>query len=281
MATTAPWICPTCKGSTSTAYCPDCGERRPSSRDLTLRGLLEQLLHAFSSIDSRLIRSLRLLLARPGELSLAYVGGQRLAYLLPLQIFLIANVLFFATQSLTHTNIVGALLDSHLHQQDWRALAQSLVERRLEAEGTTLEAYAPVFDHSVVLNAKALIILITVPFALVLPMMYYRSRQPFVAHFVFSLHFFAFVLLLFCVDLLVATANEHFGGGSLASPRVDLTLTVINMVVCGIYLYRASGVFYGARGVTRVARTVILALALGALVVAYRFVIFLITLYAT
>ena len=36
-------------------------------------------------------------------------------------------------------------------------------------------------------------------FALLAPMMFYRSRRPFVAHVVFSLHLYAFLLLLFCV----------------------------------------------------------------------------------
>jgi hypothetical protein len=278
---TTPWICPSCNGWSSAAYCAECGERRPSSRDLTLRGLFWQLFHAFSSIDSRLIRSFRMLLTRPGQLSAAYVRGQRVGYLGPLQIFIIANALFFATQSLTRTNIVGALLDSHLHRQDWRALAQTLVERRLAARGTTLEAYAPVFDQAVVLNAKSLIITMTLPFALLLPMMYFRSRQPFVAHFVFSLHFFAFVLVLFCVDLLIAAADAYFGGGGLASGPVDITFTIVNTLVCATYLYVASGAFYGSSGVTRVARAALLAVALGVLVVGYRFVMFLITLYST
>jgi hypothetical protein len=281
MLTTTPWTCPSCNASTSGAYCPDCGECRPSSRDLTLRGLFWQIFHAFSSIDGRLLRSFRVLLTRPGELSAAYVRGQRVAYLGPLQIFIIANALFFATQSLTHWNVVGALLDAHLHQQDWRALAQTLVERRLAAKGMTLEAYAPLFDRAVVLNAKSLIVMMTLPFALLLPVSYLRSRQPFVAHFVFSLHFFAFVLLLFCVELLIGAADAYFGGGGLASRPVDITLSIVTMLACAAYLHVASGVFYRAKGVMRVARAAILAVALGVLVVGYRFLMFLITLYTT
>ncbi len=40
-----------------TPYCPVCGERPPGARDLTLRGLFDQLVHEVTSVDGR--RSVR------------------------------------------------------------------------------------------------------------------------------------------------------------------------------------------------------------------------------
>ena len=54
---------------------------------------------------------------RPGALTVAYLRGQRKADLLPFQIFLVANVLFFAIQSVTGENVFSTTLDSHLHHQ--------------------------------------------------------------------------------------------------------------------------------------------------------------------
>lgn len=93
----------------------------------------------------------------------------------PIQLFLIANVLFFAMQSLTNTNIVPSQLDSHLYNQDWSVLAQRLVSNRLETMDKTLEFYAPIFNSAVETNAKSLIILITVPFTLLLPNLFFRA----------------------------------------------------------------------------------------------------------
>ena len=114
------WTCPTCNNIVTTRYCPACGESPPNKHDLTFRGFYAQLFHAFTDIDGRLLRSFRCLLTHPGVLSVAYVQGRRKPYLGPLQLFLVANVLFFATQSLTNTDIVSSTLDSHLHTQDWR-----------------------------------------------------------------------------------------------------------------------------------------------------------------
>ena len=275
------WTCPTCNSMLSTHYCPDCGESPPSPRDLTIVGLFHQLFHAFSSIDGRLMRSFRCLVTRPGALTVAYVQGRRLSYLGPFKLFLVANLLFFAMQSLTSTNIVSSTLDSHLHHQDWHALAQRLVAHRLETTQTTLELYAPIFDRAIVLHAKSFIILMVLPLAMLLPILFYRKRQPFVAHAVFSLHFYAFLLLLFSVSLAVVAIDVLLGGTGLTSMRMDNALSVINLAVCATYLYVALGTAYGARGALRVVKVLTLAVAVSGILLGYRLVLFLLTLYTT
>lgn len=275
------WTCPTCNSMLSTHYCPDCGESPPNARDLTVLGLLRQLFHAFSSIDGRLMRSFRSLVTRPGALTMAYVEGRRLNYLGPFKLFLVANLLFFAMQSLTNTNIVSSPLDSHLHHQDWRALAQRLVSHRLETTQTTLDQYAPIFDRAIVLHAKSFIILMVLPLTMLLPISFYRKRRPFVAHAVFSLHFYAFLLLLFSVSLAVVAIDVLLGGTGLTSIRMDNALSIINLAACAIYLYVALGTVYGARGALRVVKALTLAVAVAGILLGYRLVLFLLTLYTT
>ena len=276
-----PWACPTCKSVVSTPYCPACGERRQNENDLTLYSLFNQLFRAFSSIDSRLIRSFRNLLRHPGLLTVAYIRGQRMPYTGPFQLFLIANIFFFAIQSLTNTNIVSSQLDSHLYNQDWSVLARRLVSHRLEEIQTTVDFYAPIFNQAVILNAKSLIILMVVPFSLLLPMLFYRARRPFVAHIVFSLHLYTFLLLLFCVSLAIAAIDMLFGGAGLNSATMDNILSVFNLTACAMYLYIATGNVYGGSGMIRAAKIAILAPAVAGILLGYRFVIFLITLYST
>jgi hypothetical protein len=102
-----------------------------------------------------------------------------------------------------------------------------------------------------VLHAKSGIILMVLPFAILLPVLFYRTRQPFVAYAVFSLHFYAFVLLLFCASLSVAAVDALLGGAGLTSTRMDNALSVINLAACATYLYLAMGTAYGAGGALR------------------------------
>lgn len=281
MTETVRWTCPTCKKAVPTPFCAQCGEEPLAPHDLTLRGIAEKLLHVFTSIDARVVRTAMRLVRHPGELTLAWTAGVRKPYVAPFQLFLIANVMFVALQWLTGTNIFSSTLDSHLHHQDWSELAGSLLARRLDATHLSLEQYAPAFDRAVALNAKSLIVLMTMPFTLLLPLMFLRERRPFMSHVVFSFHFYTFVLLLFCVALLAAAASALIGGGGLDSPRVDTVLSIFNLAACALYLYLAIGQVYRARGVLRVVQAGMLALAAGAIVLGYRFALFLITLYGT
>jgi hypothetical protein len=275
------WTCPTCKVTVTTPFCPRCGEEPLAPRDLTLRGLAEKALHALTSIDARTARSAWKLLRHPGELTLAWTAGVRKPYVAPFQLFLIANVIFFALQWLTNENVFSSSLDSHLHHQDWSDLAQSLLSQRLAATHMSLEQYGPLFDRAVVLNAKSLILLMTVPFALLLPLVFFRERRPFMTHVAFSLHLYTFLLLLFCVALLAAKLSALLGFGGLDAPWVDNVLSVANLVACTSYIYFAMGPVYGSTASLRATKAIALALAVAAIVLGYRFALFLITLYAT
>jgi Protein of unknown function (DUF3667) len=277
----AGWTCPSCEVKVTTPYCATCGEEPRAPRDLTLRGLAEKLLHASTSIDRRAIHTTRRLVCQPGELALTWSRGVRKPYVAPFKLFLIVNVIFFALQWLTGEAVLSSSLDSHLHHQDWSALAQSLVSRKLQITHTTLEQYAPLFDRAAVTNAKSLIVLMTLPFALLLPLVFWRQRCPVMGHVVFSLHLYTFLLLVFCLALVAARGSAALGLGGLESPRVDHVLSVVNMLACALYLYAAIGPMYGARGPIRALQAVVLTIAVGAIVVGYRFVVFLITLSTT
>ncbi len=274
------WSCPSCGRTRATAFCPSCGEEPLRPRDLTVPDLSARFLQSFSSVDGRLARSFRLLLTRPGALSAAHVAGQRRAFLGPLQIFFLANAIFFAVQSFTHFNIFSSTLDSHLNQQDWSPIAQALAGDRLAAKGLTLTAFAPRFDQAAVLNAKALIILMALAFVAFLPAFFPRANRRFGAHIVFALHLYAFILLLYSLALLVAELHLRLGGAGLASPVVDLILTLANLAVCAAYLWVAIGAFYGARGATRAVKAAGLAFTILLVALGYRFAIFMITLYS-
>ena len=91
-------------------------------------------------------------------------------------------------------------------------------------------------------------------FVPLLPALFFGARRRFGAHVVFALHLYAFILLLFSVSLLLAEAQLLAGGDGLASPRVDMALTLFNLAACGVYLWFAVGTFYGSRGPARIAK---------------------------
>jgi hypothetical protein len=125
-----------------------------------------------------------------------------------------------------------------------------------------------------------LIILMVLAFATLLPVVFRRSASPAVAHVAFSLHLYAFLLLLFCVLSYVAAFDVLVGGIGLRSARMDNALTALNLAVCTTYVYLAIGECYRSRGPLRVVKALVLTLAVAAIALAYRFALFLMTLYS-
>lgn len=275
------WTCPSCGGAIATAFCASRGEQLRDPRDLTWRDLAALTFQAFSPVDGKVLRSFRVLLTLPGRLTSAFQEGLRKPYIGPFQIFLLANVLFFALQSVSAFNIFTQPLDFRLHDQPWSDFGQELVDTRLKETGRSFAAYAPVFNQAVAVNAKSFIGLMVPPFAQLLPLVFWRASRPFAVHFVFSLHFYAFLLLLFCVPLAVMALDKALGGSGLMSLDVDLAVTIALVLAAAVYLYLAIGRAYDAGGVRRILQTAVLTVAMALIFQAYRFALLPITLYTT
>jgi hypothetical protein len=211
----------------------------------------------------------------------AYLEGQRKPYLGPLPLFLVANALFFASESLTGGRVFTTPLDAHLHTQPWSHAAELLVSHRLAAKQTALELYAPVFDHAVAVNARSLIVFMALSFVGALAMVFPGGKRPPVAHALFSFHLYAFLLLLFCLATAVPPVDRWFGGAGFASERLDDVLSITLLLACALYLYISTGRVYGATGAGRMGRVAVLTVAAAAIVLGYRFVLFVITLFTT
>lgn len=278
--TGADWTCPTCAVRHATHFCPACGEESTRKDHLTLRGFGDQLLTALTSVDSQLLRSFRYLLFRPGALTAAYREGQRKRYLLPINLFLFANVLFFAVQSAASVKVFSTPLDMHLHDQFWSPLAAALLEARLQAKGIALKEYAPAFDQAVALHAKTLIGLMVPVFALFLPPIFFKSRQPFVVHAVFALHTYSFILMMLCAVLSLFAVLNWLGLDP-AAPALDHAMSMAQLVLLFAYLSVSVRTVYGVGGAARVACAFALTILAAALLLGYRFFLFLFTLYAT
>jgi hypothetical protein len=275
------WTCPACAITVTTPYCPQCGEQHLDARHLTLCGFAAQIAAEISSIDRRLLRSLRTLVVRPGVLTAAYRRGERARYLLPISLFLFANLLFFAMQSVADIRIFSTPLDMHLNDQFWKPLANAMVSARLAHTGSNLATYAPVFDAAVALNAKTLIGLMVPFFTLFLPLVFWGGRAPFVVHAVFALHFYAFALLLLCLVLAVLTVSGWLGAAAANSLDLDHVLSLFQLAILFGYLWLATGAVYGARGIARLLQAALLTVVAGGLLLAYRFFLFAVTLYTT
>ena len=101
-------------------------------------------------------------------------------------------------------------------------------------------------------------------------------------HVVFSLHLYSFLLLLFCVALLRGETERVHWASAVCRRRPSTTCSAssISPPAPCISTWRSdrSTALAGAR---RIAQTAVLAIAVAAIVLGYRFALFLITLATT
>ena len=135
--------CPACQSTVHGRFCSTCGEHALHRQPRTTRGFLKRGVARLLDADSRLFRSLYLLLFRPGTLTNRFLDGHRSHYVGPLQLFAIVNVAFVLFVSVTggpttfQNRLYHHLTASYPHE----AVAQRWVSNHIDApEGWALES---------------------------------------------------------------------------------------------------------------------------------------------
>lgn len=87
--------CSNCETSFDSSYefCPHCGQK--SNDELTLGVLFYNTIANYFSFDARFFRSFIPLITKPGYLPKQFVGGKRLIFIHPAQVYLFIAVVFF------------------------------------------------------------------------------------------------------------------------------------------------------------------------------------------
>lgn len=97
--------CANCSEPLLGPYCAVCGQPRDVHRR-SVRGLLTDLFKDIASFDSRILRTARALMLRPGELVCAFREGRTQPYVPPIRLYLFVSLLFFITLSLSHLALI-------------------------------------------------------------------------------------------------------------------------------------------------------------------------------
>lgn len=96
----SPPVCAECGAPLQGEWCHTCGQRARSPIQ-PAPVLLRDLAHEFLDLDTRIVRSLRALLLRPGFLTLEYIDGRRTSWTTPLRLYLLTTLVYFVVAGLT------------------------------------------------------------------------------------------------------------------------------------------------------------------------------------
>jgi Protein of unknown function (DUF3667) len=95
-----PGLCLNCGTPRTAEYCGTCGQRGIDPHP-TVRELLHEVAEELLGWDGKLVRTFRLLIARPGALTLEYLAGRRASFISPLRVYLACSVIAFFVAAVT------------------------------------------------------------------------------------------------------------------------------------------------------------------------------------
>ncbi|MGQ0383495.1 MAG: DUF4286 family protein [Gammaproteobacteria bacterium] len=133
-ASRAPVTCLDCGAQVTGAHCAACGQSA-DVHVLSMKEVAGDVTHSLLHLDSRVWRTLRMLVQRPGELTREFIAGRHQRYLPPFRLYLAVSILFFALNAL----LPGTDIVKTGTQEDAAVVigAPAELRRELEAEGIT------------------------------------------------------------------------------------------------------------------------------------------------
>ena len=204
--------CPNCGDPAPREYCATCGQRN-FDLHVSFRKIAGEFLGELASLDSRIARTLGPFLLRPGELTRAYLLGQRKRFSSPIRLFLVTSFLLFVIAPLRSSKVEGTRqLTAEEHAQVAKGTEElrhgGLIKRMMAAQLDRLETEGPrAFNARLqrsFFDAMTKVSFVLLPaFALLLKLFYVRQRRFYAEHLVFSIHLHSFAFLVIAVAALL------------------------------------------------------------------------------
>lgn len=279
------WQCPNCGTNVVDKFCPHCGEKKFGAADLSLRHFFTHALGEFFHYDSKIFRSFRLLFTRPGFLTSEYLRGCRKPYLHPFQLFFISNLIYFVLQPHMGWSGLRTTLTLQTKYMPYSSFASSMVSRRIIEKGVSLEAFSHSFDHMVDIQARSLVLIVVLIYSALLAILQWRKKSYFGQHLVFCLHFTAFLLFATFIGIYGGSywimRLAAMGGVKISILSSDKDLFLVAVILIALYAARALRIVYHDSLPVSLLKGAVMAFAFHYVLNIYRFILFLIALYAS
>lgn len=261
--------CKNCGTQLAGQFCSACGQAA-DTRVPSLGTLLLDALGDLFNFDSRIWRSIRLLLFNPGRLTREYLEGRRARYVPPFRLYIVASLAFFF--------LLAALPDRGEQQTEAEtpipAPADADGERpragfnltfnEFGRSGATCELGDPAgwnpefrarlqeacervaasdsgFGRALVENIPLMMFFFIPIVAAIMKLLYALARRKYVEHLLFCLHFHAFFFLLAIAGVLL---SRLAGFVPLLDRPIGL-ISIFGWIYLPVYLFVAMRRVYG------------------------------------
>ncbi|HEX7708389.1 MAG TPA: DUF3667 domain-containing protein [Thermoanaerobaculia bacterium] len=219
-SSSAAGACANCASELHGPYCSSCGQKAADLR-VGVRDLLHELAHELLHLDGKIVRTMKMLVTRPGGLTEDFLDGRRVRYISPIRLYLIWSVVFFAISLLVPD------IRSSIVQVDLGTAAEvGAEEAEADRIGQAVLTWLP----------RAMFVLMPL-FAAITWMLFRRKERRFVPHLYHAIHLHAFAFFLNSIAVLLTLAGS---GGKIAG--AILSMALIPYFYLSLHRVLASGV---------------------------------------
>jgi hypothetical protein len=271
-AADVPARCLNCDSALVQQYCPVCGQAARDP-DPTLAEFVHELAAEFFLWDGKLFTTFRLLIAKPGELTRAYLAGHRVRYIPPLRLYLTCSVVYFLLRTImpeptlvvrsggaVRTQMGAVVVEESEVGQATRALDSlakvgaspvgRMVGRRL---GNALR-HQREFVAAMRANTPRMMFVLVPLFVALTALVFRNRRMHYPKHLTFALHEHAFLFLALIPLLIPRSAPTSTIGAALSA-----TAVLVSFGAIAVHLVLAIRRVYGGSLRGAVARSALLA----------------------
>jgi hypothetical protein len=274
-------ICKVCSNTFHGRYCNVCGEKVSEPYERSFLNFLDSLLNAFTFLDGKFIKSLTLLITRPGQLSRNIADGLRVPYMKMVSLFFVANFFYFLFPVFdTYNSSLNTQLN-YLGQHSVRA--KEIVISHIKANSITIEDFQRSYHEKSTNLSKLLIVFLVLMLSGILMIVNYSRTTYFFDHLLFALEVYSFQLLINLVLLangfvFLIKGATHFGldWSVILSDKVFSTIGQIT--IC-FFIFCGQMIFYRQKWYWSILRSIIIYYLIFETVFVYRAGLFYVTMW--
>lgn len=264
--------CRSCGNPFTGNYCNQCGEKVLGPGDRSFHTFARSIFRALTLADSKFLKTLWLVISKPGFLSREFAEGRRVKYQSPLSLFFILNLVYFLFPLI---QLFNASLRTQVNSFHGRSAMHVVADKMTRLHINDVNSFAILYDQKTAGFAKMMVVLFAVLASLPLNVIYRARQRYFTDHVGLAIELVCFNLFINALFLTLLVNLLRLG-----SYLDETVLTGIFIATNLYFLLRSSWTFYEQRGVMLVAKSLLMIVVLKIALEAYRAVLFYITIWS-
>lgn len=261
--------CKSCHHEFTGTFCNLCGEKVLTPSDKSFKTIFNNILLAVTFVDSRFIKTLWMVIIKPGALSRDFANGKRVKRLTPTALFFVLNLIYFFFPLI---QLFNASLNTQL-LSPLRGFYSDIIAHKAVNMGVDLSSFTLLYNLKTTGLAKLMVMVFVVVSSLPLNFLYRKKNKYFMDHVGYAVELACFNL--FINTILLTVIVKLIGGGGYLD---ETALTVIFILTNLYFVIRSGSTFYQERSWRLILKSITLILFLKVALEVYRAILFFVTI---